>query len=354
VIAGPTGREHGQSALVPLHPPKGCRPRRPEPEWHLAAQVATSVLLVLLHLRYPFKNTVALRLGDGGQNGECQLADAVACHVSAEVPDLPSEEPPTLCEEPLSEPEDDARTPADRLPRWRPHLLDISGRNRLLNLRTAGKQALAIDCPEPAQLEDILAQMRSRAKAPSLRFRPRPDLMTGEDPRSATLGHRSRLQEPAARARREPVAGRDEASLLGTLTEIYRSGQAAQREGGANTLLLTIGTLLWCQKGKDAPYRAPIILIPVILERPSVRSGFSLRVHDDETRINTTLLEMLRQEFDMRFPTLEAERPPEDAAGVDVQGVFDTLRGKLRDVPGWEVTDDIEISHSQDSVCGRI
>ncbi|MCW3474684.1 DUF3320 domain-containing protein [Limobrevibacterium gyesilva] len=269
----------------------------------------------------------------------------------AALPELPVEEPPPLRDEPLAEAQDEATTPADRLARWRKRLLDISGRNRLLNLRTGGKQALAIDCPEPAKLEDLLAQMRGRSRPAPLRFRSWPELMTGADPRSAGL-HRSRLQEPADRAfardalaRRELVAGRDEASLLAVLTEIYRAARAAQQEGGSNTLFLTIGTLLWRQKGKDAPYRAPIILVPVVLERPSVRSGFSLRVHDDETRINATLLEMLKQEFALRFPTLEAERPPEDDAGVDVQGVLDTFRGKLRDVPGWEVTDDVTLTN---------
>jgi very-short-patch-repair endonuclease len=266
-------------------------------------------------------------------------------------PEVPAEEPPALRDDPLAESEELEATPTDRLARWRRRLLDISGRNRLLNLHTGGKQALAIDCPDPDRLEDMLSQMRGQTRAAPLRFRHWPELMTGADPRSATL-HRSRLQEPADQAfardalgRRELVAGRDEASLTATLTDIYRSARAAQQEGGANTLFLTIGVLLWCQKGKEARYRAPIILIPVTLERPSVRSGFSLRAHDDETRINTTLLEMLKQDFALRFPTLEAEAPPEDDSGVDVQRILDTFRAKLRDVQGWEITNEIALTN---------
>ncbi len=85
--------------------------------------------------------------------------------------------------------------------------------------------------------------------------------------------------------------------------------------------------------------------MPVVLERPSLRSGFSLRAHDDETRINTTLLEMLRQDFALRFPALEAERPPEDESGLDVQSVLDGFRARLRDLPGWEVTDDVALTN---------
>ncbi len=142
----------------------------------------------------------------------------------------------------------------------------------------------------------------------------------------------------------ELMVGRDEAALQTALTEIYRKSQADQQEGGSNTLFLTIGALLWTQKDRDAPYRAPLILVPVVLDRPSVRSGFVLRVHDDETRLNTTLLEMLRQEFAIRFPTLEAERPPEDEAGFDVRAIMDTFRAKLRDIRGWEVRDEVALT----------
>ena len=264
---------------------------------------------------------------------------------------LPSiEDAPALRDDVPSSMEEAPATAEDRLARWRKRLLDLSGRNRLLNLPASSRQVLWIDCPDPAKLEDRLAEMRGRGKAAALRFRPWPDLMAGADPRSAAL-HRNRLREDAnlsfareAMAKGELVVGRDDAALQAALTEIYRKSRADQQEGGSNTLFLTIGTLLWNQKDRDTPYRAPLILVPVVLERPSVRSGFVLRVHDDETRLNSTLLEMLRQEFAIRFPALEAERPPEDEAGFDVPAIMDTFRQKLRDIKGWEVRDEVALT----------
>jgi very-short-patch-repair endonuclease len=266
---------------------------------------------------------------------------------------LPFEEPPPLREDPQTDPEVPPTTPDGRLERWRKRLLDLSGRNRLLNLQIGGKQALAIDCPDPAQLENKLVDMRGRTKAAPLRFRPWPDLMKGSDPRSAKI-HQARLQEDADRSfareameRHELMVGRDDATLQATLTEIFRTARAAQQqEGGTYTLFLTVGALLWRQKGKDKPYRAPIVLVPVMLERPSIRSGFSLRAHEDDARINATLLEMLKQEFDIRFPTLvEGARPPADDSGIDVKLILDTFRAKLRDIPGWEVTDEVILTN---------
>ena len=241
--------------------------------------------------------------------------------------------PPERREDKLTGPADVPATAAGRLAGWRQRLLDLSGRNRLLNLRPGGQQALAIDGPEPARLENLLARQRGQAGAPPLRFRPWPEPMTGADPGGEAL------------QRHELLAGRDEASLSAALTAIYRTARAAWREGGANTLFLTLGMLRWGQKSGDIACRAPVILVPVVLERPSVRAGFSLRVHDDDSHVNTTLLEMLRQDFDLRFPALEAEAPREDGSGLDVPGVFDTLRAGLRDLPGWEVTGDVVLTN---------
>ena len=266
--------------------------------------------------------------------------------------EIAAEDAPALREDAPPEAEPAPATPAGRLEQWRKRLLDLSGRNRLLNLKTGGKQALAVDCPDLGRLENLLADMRGRTgKAAALRFRPWPELMSGSDPRSARLA-RARLQEETDRAfarealaRRELLVGRDEAALQAALTEIFRSARANREEGGSNTLFLTIGSLLWKQKGKEAPFRAPILLIPVVLERPSIRSGFSLRAHDDETRLNSTLLEMLRQEFDIRIPLLEAERPPEDDSGLDVGAILDAFRTKVRDIPGWEVAEDVALTN---------
>lgn len=261
------------------------------------------------------------------------------------------EEPPVLRGDPEAEEvEVSPATPESRLARWRTRLLDLTGRNRLLNLRLGGKQALAVDCPDPSRLEDMLAAMRGKTKAPPLRLRPWPDLMSGSDPRSSRI-HRDRLGVDENRsfaiqalAKRELLVGRDEEALGAALTEVYRTSRAAQQEGGTNTLFLTIGTLLWRPKGKDKALRAPLILVPVILDRPSVRSGFELRAHDDETRINTTLLEMLRQEFDVHLPGLD-ESLPQDGSGIDVTAILDAFRRKVREIPGWEVADEVALTN---------
>jgi len=66
--------------------------------------------------------------------------------------------------------------------------------------------------------------------------------------------------------------------------------------------------------GYLGPYRAPLILVPVQLERKSVRSGFRLALHEDEARFNPTLMQMLKQDFDLSMPEFDGELP-QDASG---------------------------------------
>ncbi len=65
--------------------------------------------------------------------------------------------PPSLPERFTEEAEEPVpTTPEERLERWKRSLLDLSKRNRLLNLRDS-KTAISIFCPDPAALEDRIA-----------------------------------------------------------------------------------------------------------------------------------------------------------------------------------------------------
>src|SRR3546814_7941675 len=98
------------------------------------------------------------------------------------------------------------------------------------------------------------------------------------------------------------------------LIELYRKAKSDLQEGGANTLFLALGMLKWKQSEDEArSYRAPLILVPVKLERRSARSQVKIMLHDDETVFNMTLLEMLRQDFNLRLPALEGELKKDDS-----------------------------------------
>jgi very-short-patch-repair endonuclease len=234
------------------------------------------------------------------------------------------------------------RTPEQRLDRWKRSLLDLSLRNRLLNLRNTSV-AIPIFCPSPADLEDLLAKGRkislicppvrtaSGQMDPNLRL-----LRTGEDT--------DRLFAEQALERGEIVANMDVAKLDKAAIELYRKAKADFEEGGANTLFLTLGMLAWRPKGRESGlYRAPLVMLPVKLERASARSRPQLRLHEDEPIFNPTLVQMLRQDFEIDLGGL-AQDLPQDEHGVDVARTWEIVRQKVRNAPGFEVLEEVALS----------
>lgn len=254
------------------------------------------------------------------------------------------EDAPPLPED-IEQPEADTapETPEDRLVRWQRKLLDLSLRNNLLSFK-AGKKSLQLDAPEPEQVEDLLAEGHS------LKLLPRPELMDGNDPRNQAI-HQTREQENLRREHALDALFRKEIfvkcppnELDMRLVELYRAARASLIESGANTLYLALGFLSWTRSLDDPKrYKAPLILLPVSLDRRNARSGFSLRLHDDEARFNPTLVEMLRQDFHLDLKITEGELPKDDH-GLDIAGIWRTVASAIRDVPGWEVVNDVYLA----------
>ncbi len=229
--------------------------------------------------------------------------------------------------------------PVTRVDHWRSRLLDLSLRNRLLNFRET-KSTIQILSAAPELVEDELAAERV------LSLQPKPRIMSESDPRNAaTFTERQRSDALLDHLRDELAHGRlhtnlDESEHSRRLTELYRSARAALDENGANTLFAAVGILEWREtEHSDRVLRAPLLLVPVELRRRSVLDGFSLCRIEEETLLNFTLMEMLRQNFRMEIPGLDPL--PEDESGVNVARVFQTFRDTVRNLSGWEVKTEI-------------
>lgn len=229
-------------------------------------------------------------------------------------------------------------TPAGKLELWQRKLLDLTTRNRLLHVPESAK-AIRLICPDPAQLEDRLAEGKR------IRIVSMPDLeASGRDAALYEQQNRENLREEYARSaleRSEVVATLEKTRLEAALVDMYRKSRSDLDEGGANTLFLALGFLKW-KKAADDPktYSAPLILLPVKLERKSALSGVVMTMLDDEPRFNLTLLELLRHDFELTIPGLNGDLPS-DESGIDVIGIWNTIRRAVRDVPGFEVSPDL-------------
>lgn len=188
------------------------------------------------------------------------------------------------------------KTAEDRVDQWQRKLLDLTARNRLLHLPERSKHVPLV-CPDPGALEDLLAAGKT------IRISPVPDFEAGG--RDIELYQQSNkedlIEQYAERAleSNEVLSSLSKKKLETDLIDLYRKANTDITEGGANTLFLALGFLNWKKSAEDPrSYRAPLILLPVKLNRRSARSGVTMSVHEDEPRFNLTLLELLRQDFD--------------------------------------------------------
>jgi very-short-patch-repair endonuclease len=234
-------------------------------------------------------------------------------------------------------------TPATRLDRWKRKLLDLTLNNRLLNFRES-KKNLHILCPDLGSLEDALADGKT------FKIFPRLGDLGENNSRNAEV-HRNRTgNESLGEMLREELLARrlhadeTETETSRRLLEIYREAKLSIEENGANTLYLALGFLAWYET-KTSPKRrlAPIILIPLEIERRSVQEGFSIKQGDDEPMVNVTLLANLAADFELTISGLDPI--PMDEHGIDVPLILRKFREAIVDIDRWEVLESAYIGH---------
>ena len=194
----------------------------------------------------------------------------------------------TNAEQLMAEEMDEDRENATKLRLWERKLLDLSLRNNLLNMRL-GKNAIRYEHDEIAILEDELDQ------------------------------------------------GKEFVLEQKELKGIYRAVRTNLEESGVNTLFLTLGTLQWNERAGGRSYAAPILLMPVEIV-PIKKQGYAIRKRDEEVMLNITLMEMLKQQYEIE---VEGVNPlPRDAHGIDVSLVLHLVREAVKEQKEWEVIED--------------
>ncbi len=236
---------------------------------------------------------------------------------------------------PEQEPAPTAAGAPTRLERWKSKLLDLTLRNRLLNFRQ-NKGTVQLLVPDPGQLATALAQDKA------LEIGPRPTLFERDDPRDVQLAQGVEQEEALERHLRQTLGrGRLHADLADQelrkrLLEIYRRARSSLEESGAITLYLALGMLRWFEDDASSqPRLAPVLLMPVSLERGGGSQPFTLRRAHEETRLNVTLLKKLETDFGLDVAGMEDLLPEEGEP--DLPSVLHRFRQLLRHEERWEV-----------------
>lgn len=221
---------------------------------------------------------------------------------------------------------------------WERKLLDLTLRNNLLSLRIT-KNTVQLIFTQLHKLEDSLAV--------GTEFQVFPKPTDWDNPlRNAGVYQSINLADPVADLIDHEFTQKRlrsylcENELNASLTHLYRSSRLSLEENGANTLYISLGMLKWFETPESERARyAPILLMPVEIIRKSAQKGFVIRTREEETMMNITLLEMLRQDFGINIGGLE--NLPKDESGVDLKMVFNIIRQEIMTKPRWDVEEQI-------------
>lgn len=223
-----------------------------------------------------------------------------------------------------------------RVKRWMSALLDLSFNNRLLDLKDS-KTVLPLASRAVGALEDAL-HTRS-----SLLLQPRPDLSAAA---AGTPEARSEATEAFAERALESgtlVVDATQRDFESRALKTYREARAADMESGHVPLYLCLGIVRWFESpSSDVERRSPALLVPVTMERDSVKGPFRIKAQQDETVLNPTLLRRLEQDFGLK--TAGLEELPSDENGVDVVLALQNLRAALASQHRFEVLDEAAVA----------
>ncbi|WOX21231.1 DUF3320 domain-containing protein [Streptomyces solicathayae] len=208
------------------------------------------------------------------------------------------------------------------LANWRTSLVDLSGRNRLLNFRHTKAATLEIAHPSAEELVEGLER--------GWEFAPLPDEEPDADGSDGAVAEKG----PAERrdARQGIVTQKTTGpALLRALTSLRSKSTQLFNDYGLWTLQLGVGMLRWREDGASTSSDAPLILLPVRIERLA-NGRIRLVLNDDEEpRLNPALRVKLEQ-FHIDWSPV-TEQDPTDLDAV-IHAVATAVEGKS----GWEVS----------------
>lgn len=207
---------------------------------------------------------------------------------------------------------------------WIDDLIDLSLRNDLIGgtmsedpasfggLRP--RKGLLLAVPDAAAFENDLEEEKTfRLDTTSP---PPPD----QSDRAALEAFEARLAE--CQQQQVIVVDPGAEALPEKLRKVWKKHRQLLEEKGTSSLHVALGHLRWFESDSShQPRYAPLLLVPVHLERVSLAGEFTLSMADAETALNAALVQKLKREFGVDLSALAAELP-EDDYGTDVDAVF--------------------------------
>jgi very-short-patch-repair endonuclease len=203
-----------------------------------------------------------------------------------------------------------------KLERARMELLDLSARNRLLNMPRSGKSAKILEIVDERSAEVLRLLVKEGRALTFMAGKAAPasdseaaledsdeiaELAQPDDDGIDARGVANRHADTRLQTRMTP------AGLQKRLLDLYHDARTLEEEQGVNILFLALGSLRWVDPNNDKLIRhAPLVLVPVSLERGNAAEKFKLRWRLEDIASNLSLEAFLDRVHGIKLPTFEA------------------------------------------------
>lgn len=215
-----------------------------------------------------------------------------------------------------------------RLESSRKELLDLGLRNPLLNYKTPKGKGLQIIKEKSEFVYDILVK---QSKAMTFLGVPEKKQATLHD----EVGF---LNQPVSEESYKDTklqTNEDEQHLQTRLLNTYYFARTSIEEQGVNILYLALGMLKWYEAGNTEDQRsAPLLLIPVTLERSSAQERFRLKYSGSEIGPNLSLQAKLKADFNITIPDLA------EADDFNLKDYFKEISERITPEKNWSLNPD--------------
>jgi hypothetical protein len=204
----------------------------------------------------------------------------------------------------------------ERLLKERQALLDLSTRNRLLNtpLRTRNNRAIEIVDEKSAAVFQCLSEGKAFTFLPGAQLsEAERSELDPEDTETAGIpafrdGDVDEYGNALRHADLRLQTRLTSEGLQKRLFDIWYDARTLEEEQGVNILYLAIGLLRWFDKeASDIARHAPLVLLPVQLERSSAADRFKLKTRNEPPSPNLTLQAKLKAEFGLALEDFHDE-----------------------------------------------
>ncbi|WP_172194791.1 DUF4011 domain-containing protein [Saccharibacillus qingshengii] len=235
-----------------------------------------------------------------------------------------------------------------KIEKWKSDLIDISGRNPLLNFKPKKTNSLRLSENLSWLAEQLLDEQYlnlEELETPFLeevrRLQSKSYEITSAESDKMNPAQRRKHQEDWERN----IQGRineQHNELKKALTKLRNSARTAMNEQGINIAYLTFGLLKWkpgTGTNSTQTSSAPLLLLPVMIKKTSANSPFTLNIYEQEIIVNPFINHVLEEQFGLTLSdlTFEADNP-------DFTDIFEQVYDKIENLQDWTVEEDCYLS----------